>query len=223
MQPVSMTMSLTNVFAIMARTKSLVFLLKMYILNTKRRNGHFIHGKCFLTHSSEKKCLFSKSCQRLILRFLFSWKIPITNFSVICFWFDTPSGHTCLPKTICYLFDCCDETSVIQSQVLWGFTLQNYHRSLSPRLECLRLLLNVSDLFYPIDYLSPIPTIQLTISTFLQVARISVNILTGWGRRGCTIAHFDHIFAFSCTTIIFMNLLLIKIQIQIQILIKIHI
>ena len=85
---------------------------------------------------------------------------------------------------------------------------QNYHRSLSPRLECLRLLLNVSDLFYPIDYLSPIPTIQLTISTFLQVARISVNILTGLGRRGCTlhnctIAHLDP--AFSCTTIKFIN------------------
>ena len=73
MQPVSMTMSLTNVFAIMARTKSLAFLLKMYVLNSKRRNGHFIHWECFLTLSSEKTCLLSKSCQRLILRLLFMW------------------------------------------------------------------------------------------------------------------------------------------------------
>ena len=41
------------------------------------------------------------------------------------FAFSDSAEHMCLPKTICYLFRCCEETSVIQSQVLWGFTLQS--------------------------------------------------------------------------------------------------
>ena len=148
----------------------------------------------FFTLSGEKVV---KSCQRLILRLFFDNQKFLFVYHIIFY-------LIVAKKRLSFRVKFRGATHYKAPK--------NYHRSLSPRLMCLRLLLNVSDLFYPIDYLSPIPTIQLTISTFLQVARISVNILTGWGRRGCTIAHLDQ--AFASTTIKFINTMQMQIQIR---------
>ena len=62
-----------NVFAIMARTKSLAYLLKMYISTQKEEVVILYMGSVFSPSVVRKKCLSSKSCQQLILRLLFSW------------------------------------------------------------------------------------------------------------------------------------------------------